>query len=303
MKLPLQLHDVILFICMVFFATDVTAVAQPEQIASDPDRIATVFEYSSTLSLKTGDQAAFGPCLVGGFIETANEPQLGSGTLPNQRWRGFFSAQYTHPLIELMQQSYVLSVGIEHSSSYGSLRMQQPTSNTALLIYDGTIRNSILNAIPIGVKAYLFDQHNRLSLQGRYLFYVNSKNTPELSGVTRAAGHGFSAGFLYRYINHDHRSYFLSGNDRFIFKSHATAEEYLYTQHNNSIVPVITASPVIEQSHTFTLTTGVSTPLYRIRRSLSLYCRYLTGSGYGFIDSRVRESTVSVGIALHELQM
>lgn len=97
MKLPLQLHDVILFICMVFFATDVTAVAQPEQIASDPDRIATVFEYSSTLSLKTGDQAAFGPCLVGGFIETANEPQLGSGTLPNQRWRGFFSAQYTHP--------------------------------------------------------------------------------------------------------------------------------------------------------------------------------------------------------------
>lgn len=303
MRFPLQLHVVTLCICMVIFATDAASVALPEQIASDPDRIATVVEYNSTLSVKAGDQAAFGPCIVGGFIETANEPQLGNGILPNQRWRGYFSAHYTHPLFELMQQSYVLSTGIEHSSSYGSLRMKQPASNSALMIYDGTIRNSILNAIPIGVKAYLFDQHNRLSINGRYLLYVHSKNTPELSGAARATGHGFSAGFIYRYVNHDRLSYFLSGNDRFIFKSHATTEGYIYTQYNNNIVPIASTSPVIQQSHTFTLTAGVSTPLYRLRRSLSLYCRYLTGNGYGFIDSRMRESTMRVGVALHELQM
>lgn len=273
------------FVCMAY-----------EQITADPELIASGAELSRTLSVKVGDRFTVGGLDIGGFVETRNEPRFNQGVLPNHNWRGFVSALYSFPLIRDMQFSTILFTGIEHESSHATMGIVEETRDPYAMIYDHKYRKHSMNGIQFGAQLVMFDQVNRLALQGRGIWYLFSRNTPELPGLDLTHSGGVSLGGVYRHLFSRRIGGFVSAHGRLVFRSSAERSAEVYIRDGDGMVLRRLNYPVMNRIGTVNIQTGLTVPLFEARRFFDIYVKYLYGNIYGYVDSRDKRHVVALGL-------
>jgi len=273
------------FVCMAY-----------EQIAADPELIASGAEFGRTHSVRAGDRFTVGGFDIGGFVETRNEPQFNQGVLPNHNWRGFVSALYSFPIIRDMQFSTILFTGIEHESSHATMGIVEETRDPYAMIYDHKYRKHSINGIQFGAQLVMFDQVNRLALQARGILYFCSKNTPELPGLDLTQSGGMSLGGVYRHLFGRRIGCFVSAHGRLIFRGSAERSEEVYVEDGDGMALRRLSYPIMNRIGTVNLQAGLTMPLFEARRFFDVYVKYLYGNIYGYVDSRDKRHVVALGM-------
>lgn len=266
-----------------------------QQIHADPDVMGSGAEYHGTLQLKAGDRFSIGWFTVGGFVEVRNEERFNQGVFPNHNWRGFISGNIAWPIIHHTQGALFLFTGLEHESAHATMGIVEHTENPYAMIYDHQYRKCLLNALPVGAELVMYDARQQLLLRGSCAWYFLSKNTPELTGLETANSGGITLGGEYRKRAARYLSWFVSIHNRYVFSGAKEALGTVYVRDDADISPQQSDYPVLRGSNTFSATAGVAVPLFKARKSVDLYVRYLYGNIYGYIDSREKRSVLSVG--------
>jgi hypothetical protein len=276
-----------------------SAEARIKQVSADPDIIGSGAEYHGTLQMKAGECITIGMVDIGGFVEVRNESRFNQGVFPNHNWRGCISGLVTRSLIRQMQISLEAYTGLVHESAHATMGIVESTDDPYALIYDHHYRKSLLNGLPAGVQFEMFDQVNRLVLKGWGTWYFLSKNTPELPGLETANSGGLAFSALYRYLFGKQLSCFASLHNRYIFRGSETHYGEVFRSGESGPVLEATDYPVVNRANTFTVTGGISVPLFRARRRMDCYVRYLYGHVYGYVDSREKRSQAAAGIVVY----
>ncbi len=286
-----------LFACLIIIPA---LLAQPtfasEFMLADPNIALTCIEYSGTPAAKIGDLFRWGNISIGGFLQSRNEERFHQGALPNHNWRGFAFLNYTYSLPAWGSFSPALIMGVEHESAHPSGGFYENNDEAYEMIYDGLYRNINMNSIRLSPMLSLFNGIAHLRLD--YQLYLFSKNTPELHDTALAHGNGLSGGFDGIFPLSQDYAFFISAFFRYIFTSSARRSDWIYHNHNGTVVQIYEEYPVINSVHTISLKAGIIVPHIAQRRTLSLFARLLHGNPYGFIDSRENRFVIAVGVEL-----
>ncbi len=283
-------------VCRYLLCAAVLACEASEQIQADLNSIGSAIEFDGALQLKVGDALSMGNATIGGFVEIQNETRFDEGLLPNHRWRGVLSGTVSCVLRDHMQQKLLLFTGLEHESSHATMGIVESTEDPYEMIFDHRYRRCMLNALPLGLSYEAYDRIQRFVIRGYGAWYFLSKNTPELDEKTVGNSGGFAASALYRYQIGKRIGLFFSVHERFLFRGPRLHKGTVYVDENGELSAKTLDYPVVNRISTFSIASGVSLPLFRSRRLLSVYLRFLHGNLYGYVDSRDIRSRISVGM-------
>jgi hypothetical protein len=290
-----------LLICSVSAQTDTleTSLSIPRfSNTADPDNISSCYEYNGTPLLRMGNLLSMRYIDAGGFVEVRNEPRFNQSVLPNHNWRGFGFIYVKIPVFLKNSGSLYASAGIEHECAHPTMGIMEPAQQAVELIYDGTYRRYILNSVCAAIVHR--QTFARWSLAGsiEYQFYIQSKNTPELPNPDLSMSHGFSAGATSS-LNVFKRFVWISGLfGRVIAQGIDSRTGPVYFDRGKEQVQIISDYPVINNTTTLSVKSGLYIDGILKGRKPGLYFSFLYGHIHGFVDSRDTRTRFSAGLEL-----
>jgi hypothetical protein len=281
------------------FITAVTALFSTFAIAadtvlSDPDHISTGFEYRGVSDVRLGDTFRKGPFSAGGMADIRNESRFHQEALPNHNWRGF-ACIYAEQAVTGNEELLKLTFGFEHESAHPTMGFNEGNDRAYDKIYDGTYRNINLNSAMLRLSSTSGSGYS-LTLTGDMQFYFKSRNTPELPVNDLTWSDGISGGIEFKYPVADNVNIFISGFDRYIFQSRKSIKAYIYHDTDSGAAARYREYPVINNVNTFSAKAGLILNSVIPDRKISVYCGFLYGNIYGFVDSREKRTVYSLGI-------
>jgi len=286
--------------CLVIIASIIIInagrVRASETVLSDPDHISTGIEFRGVPDLRLGDTFGSERFFFGGMVEIRNESRFNQGILPNHNWRGFLSINYDFSLAD-SGQMLILTPGFEHESAHPTMGLNDGNDRAYDKIYDGTYRNINLNSFTLKLSSSTGSGYS-LILNGGTQFYFKSRNTPELPVNDLTWTGGFSGGFELRYPVWRNANFFISGFDRYIFRSRKKAEGNIYYDTPSAVQTRFEDYPVINNTNTISAKTGFVFSGLVPERIVSVYFGILYGNSYGFVDSREKRTVFSLGIEI-----
>jgi hypothetical protein len=279
----------------------ITALCSPWAIAadtvlSDPDHISTGFEYRGVSDVRLGDTFGTGRFSIGGMADIRNESRFNQEALPNHNWRGFGYIYADQALAE-NEELLKLTYGFEHESAHPTMGFNEGNDKAYDKIYDSTYRNTNLNSAMLRLSSTSGSGYS-LTLTGDMQFYFNSRNTPELPVNELTWSGGISGGIEFKYPVAGDVSFFISVFDRYIFQSRKTIKANIYHDSDSGVVTRYEEYPVINNVNTFSAKAGLILNTIIPERKISLYCGFLYGNIYGFVDSREKRTVYSLGIEI-----
>lgn len=267
-------------------------------INANPDYSSSGIAYTTSgiPSIKIGDIISFRRFLVAGLFEARNEERFNQFFLPNHNWRGVGRIEAEAFKRDIQSKKLSIAAYISHESAHPTMGIREPTTKAYELIYDDVYRRMMLNSISLSGSFNDSGVKTRFSVRCDYNFYFLSKNTPELAGSRLGIGNGFSSGVEYSYFLRPNICCYISIFDRFIFKARSTEAGNLYQGNGDSLMVVKIAYPIINQTNTIVLKTGVCFRGNTLNRTVGLYFSVLYGGIYGFVDSRDNRFKTSFGV-------
>lgn len=289
LMLSAMLQVLLLFICY--------GGARAAALRADPDFIATGVEFRGVPAVKIGDDIMFGRFSLGGMVEVRNEERFNQGALPNHNWRGFFSASYVLPVFSRGIHSGAIDTGFEHESAHPTSGLYEPATDPYQMIYDGTYRNINMNSILLRYCHTIRDSYMlKFTIHPR--LYFLSRNTPELPYTDYGWSGGVSCGAEYSLPLSGSWDVFLSVFDRYIFRGSAESRRDVYFGKDGEIVSRNVLYPVINDTNTASVKSGVTYHGDGGGVEVSVYGSFIYGNIYGFVDSRDRRTQYAIGIEL-----
>ncbi len=267
-----------------------------DTIVSDPDHISTGIKFSGVPAATVGDSFNWAPFSLGAMAEIRNEEKFNQGALPNHNWRGFLFFYYEKFLIKKKSMIKFTS-GFEHESAHPTMGLNDWGNDAYDGIYDGTYRNINMNSILLRLSRTSGSGYS-LTLTGDMQFYFYSRNTPELPERDLAWSEGFSGGFEFRYPAGRNTDFFISGFDRYIFRSKEKAEGSIYYDSGSGLETRDENYPVINSVNTISAKAGFIFSNIIPDKKISICCGFIYGNIYGFVDSREKRKVYTIGIEL-----
>ncbi|MBF0431551.1 MAG: hypothetical protein HQK83_09745 [Fibrobacteria bacterium] len=288
----INLHGILLFTCL--FIPLLSSAFQ-----ADISDCQTGLEFNGTPSIRVGDKLHLQPFTAEGMIEVRNESRFNQSLFPNHNWRGIVNIShqlYPIPYTSKEKKPYWISLALHHESAHPTMGIEETPKHAFEKIYDGSYRRYQLNRLVISPSAHIHSFGLSHFMKTEYQFYFLSKNTPELSSLETATGHGLLLAYEMRKLLST-GYLFLSIYDHFIFEGiHNTESEVYIMSASNSIVVSPVRYPIINETNTLVLKAGYVIPFTK-NRSCSFYVKYLSGCIGGFIDSRETREVFAIGIA------
>lgn len=267
-----------------------------DAVLSDPDHISTGFEYRGTPVARIGDTFTYWQFSSGGMAEIRNEERFNQGALPNHNWRGFVFLYFNQPFIN-EGNKLDLTAGFEHESSHPTMGFNDGNDTAYDKIYDGTYRNTNMNSFLLRLSNTSGSGY-ALTFTGDAQFYFYSRNTPELPVNELTWSEGIAGGFEFRYPLSVNTDFFISGFDRYIFQSAEEVRGDIYYDTDSGVEIRNEDYPIINNTNTVSARTGLIFNDLISGRKVSVYCGFLYGNIYGFVDSREKRTVYSVGIEI-----
>lgn len=286
-----------LFISLIITASVAGPAAAVNWNNSDPDLVATGYEFYGVPAVKVGDYVRFQDFALGGFIESRNEERFDQGPLPNHNWRGYGFFRYDGEVLERQGNIITLSAGLEHESAHPTGGFHENNDEAYEMIFDGLYRNINLNSLLLGFSQVLGSVY-QLRYGAEYQFYFLSKNTPELHDTALTHSHGFSAGVEFFAALGPALDLFVSVFDRYIFRGGAEREDWIYHDSEAGVVQRYEAYPVINGMNTVVVKAGLLVNRRSEYRRVMVYGKMLYGNIFGFVDSREERLRFSAGVEM-----
>ncbi len=264
-----------------------------ETTLSDPDHISTGYEFRGVSDVRLGETFGYGNFSFGAMADIRNEKQFNSEIIPNHNWRGFLFLYFTTPLNSILtnKEKITLTCGIEHESAHPTGGLNDAAGGAYDRIYDGTYRNINMNSL----MTRLSGSYSYFTFTGDAQFYYG-RNTPELPVNKLTWSEGVSGSVEFRYPVKGDCFFFISLFDRYIFQGGEKTSGNIYFDTDSGTIARYTEYPVINNINTVSIKTGLLFGEIIPFRNISVYCGFLYGSIYGFIDSREKRAVYSIGI-------
>ena len=169
--------------------TFVGPIPHDQALASDPFQCRFEWGYGPLVQAKIGNRLVLGPWSAGAFVELRNEKGFNHRVFPNHLWRGFLAADYsgiTKPLS--------WGTGLLHESAHATMGIEKEKTKLADYLFDGQYRGYQRNAVHLDLHANIPAFQAEWQMVGRLYYLMESKNTPEVSGLAKDKGWAYDNG-------------------------------------------------------------------------------------------------------------
>lgn len=294
-RLEKEMKDYFLCIIACILLLCAGQLSAAETVLSDPDHVSTGFEYRGAADVRLGDSFRKDIFSFGGMIDIRNESRFNQKFLPNHNWRGFGFVYMEQPLLnELLS----LTAGVEHESAHPTMGFNDGNDTAYDKVYDSTYRAMNLNSLLLRLNSISGTGYT-LIIFGDAQFYFKSKNTPELPENDLTWSEGISCGLEFRYPVCENTELFFSGFNRYVFESREKVKGNIYHDSDSGVETRYEDYPLINAVNTFSLKTGIILKSFIPDRKLAVYCGFLYGNIFGFVDSREKRTVYSLGIEIY----
>ncbi|MGL1902681.1 MAG: hypothetical protein OCC49_11130 [Fibrobacterales bacterium] len=277
----------------------VCCVVQGWSLYQEPSTIGAVgalqtsLFYEKGLGLSLSKKIHLSSITLGGMIEVRNDTHFNQSALPNHSWRGNlligFDSVFVGP--DFGKYKSVVAVYGIHQSAHATMGIQEDISNPSYEIYDGTYRQSNLNAlvIQLNIKSSV-----QFQWYGSGLGYVYSKNSPELPGSQKDVSFGVRTGARWEKSVVAHGGLFMCA--KFEYIAEGTKKVKGWIADTDGLEEQ--AYPVI--SDQYRISSGIGFIYYGFEMVVpSLYSSYSYGSRSGYYDSRERLHLFRLGLIIN----
>ncbi|MGL1935545.1 MAG: hypothetical protein OCD01_11010 [Fibrobacterales bacterium] len=269
--------------------------AQPQQLSAvgAVGVLETSLFYEKGLGVSLAKKINLSQVTIGGMIEARNDTHFNQSILPNHCWRGNLVVGFDSVLVGPEFGEYKSFIGVYgvHQSAHATMGIQEDISDPSYQIYDGTYRQSNLNALSLQMNIV---SSQGLQWHGSGLGYFYSKNTPELPGLHKDISFGVKSGVHWQIKMYRSLSFFGAGTFDYIAEGSKKVVESIAVEGGLEK----RAYPVIAEQYRIAFRTGIT--YYRKEvKLLSLYSGYSYGCRSGYYDSRERLHLFRLGLIMY----